>query len=381
MTAENKMPGAADRLLSLDVFRGITIAAMILVNNPGSWDYVFRQLGHAAWHGWTLTDLIFPFFLFIVGVAIVFAFSKRIDSKITKKSLYIKIIRRTLIIYILGLFLNAFPYFDLATLRISGVLQRIAICYLITSLIYLHTRGAWKGQSIWAVVLLLLYWGMMEWIPIPGVGAGRYEMGKNFSNYIDSILLQGHMWSYTGTWDPEGIISTLPAISTTLFGVLTGNWLKSNKSPLEKTLGMIMAGNVGLLLGIIWNNYLPINKNIWTSSYAVLTAGLALISLAFCYYYIDVKGKRKWIQPALVFGSNAIAAYVLSGILADVLISVIKYYAADGTIRNLQSWLYEQVFASWLGPLFGSLGYAICFVLLNYLVVLILYKKRIFIKV
>jgi len=379
MNDQKKGTTGSERLVSLDVFRGITIAAMILVNNPGNWDYVFTQLEHADWHGWTFTDLIFPFFLFIVGVAIVFAFSKRISNKASKKDLYIKIIRRTLIIYLLGLFLNGFPDFDWATLRVMGVLPRIAICYFFASMIYLHSN--WKGQSIWAVALLLIYWGMMLFIPVPGAGAGVLEVGKNFSNYIDSILLKGHMWSYTLTWDPEGIVSTLPAISTTLFGVLAGNWLKTNKSPVEKTLGLIMMGNAGLLLGIIWNNFLPINKKIWTSSYAVLTAGLALICLAFCYYIIDVKGKRKWIQPALVFGTNAIAAYVLAGILEELFISVIKLYARDGSIQNFQSWLYQNAFASWLGPLYGSLGYAICFVLLNYLIVLILYKKKIFIKV
>ena len=379
MAVDKIISGPADRLLSLDVFRGITIAAMILVNNPGNWDYVFRQLAHAAWHGLTFTDLIFPFFLFIVGVAIVFAFSKRIDRNLAKKSLYVKIIRRTLIIYALGLFLNAFPNFDLATLRISGVLQRIAICYLITSLIYLNST--WKGQSIWIAVFLLVYWAMMAWLPVPGAGAGVYEPGQNFSNYIDSILLKDHMWIYTRTWDPEGIVSTLPAIATTLFGLLAGNWLKSNKSPLEKTLGLIMAGNAVLLLGIIWGCYLPVNKSIWTSSYAVLTAGLASTCLGFCYYYIDVRSRRKWIQPALVFGTNAIAAYVLAGLLADTFISIIKFTAGAGVEQNLQTWLYQHVFASWLGPLYGSLGYAIGFVLLNYLIVLILYKKRIFIKV
>jgi predicted acyltransferase len=379
MTDQQKKADPTDRLLSLDVFRGITIAAMILVNNPGNWNYVFSQLRHASWHGWTFTDLIFPFFLFIVGVAIVFAFSKRIENRISPKKLYIKIIRRTLIIFALGLFLNAFPYFDLSALRIPGVLQRIAVCYMLASFIYLH--GTWKGHSVWAVFFLLVYWGMMEWIPVPGVGSGIYETGKNLSNYVDSILLKGHMWIYTQTWDPEGIVSTLPAISTTLFGLLTGNWLKSGKSPLEKTLGLIMAGNTGLVLGVIWGFYLPVNKNIWTSSYAVLTCGLALICLAFCYFYIDVKSRRKWIQPALVFGSNAIVAYVLAGLLADTFINIIKFTGTDGVQHNLQSWLYEYVYASALGPLYGSLGYAICFVLLNYLIVLILYKRRIFIKV
>jgi len=242
-------------------------------------------------------------------------------------------------------------------------------------------RGSWKGLTIWSVFFLLVYWGMMQFIPVPGVGTGIYKADMNFSNYIDSILLKGHMWEYTGSWDPEGIISTLPAISTTLFGVLTGMWLKSGRSAHEKTLGMLMAGNIGLFTGIIWNNYLPVNKSIWTSSYAVLTAGLALICLAFCYYYIDVRGKRKFIQPALVFGSNAIAAYVLAGLLADMFGSVIKYYADDGSTREFQLWLYEKIFASWLQPYYASLAYAICFVLLIYLLIFILYKKRIFIKV
>jgi predicted acyltransferase len=379
MTDERMMEGSAQRLISLDVFRGLTIAAMILVNNPGSWDNVFAQLRHAAWHGWTFTDLIFPFFLFIVGVAIVFAFAKRLNNRDRKRKLYLKIIRRTLIIFGLGLFLNAFPSFELSTLRVMGVLQRIAICYMIVSVIYLHTT--WKGQSTWAMVFLLIYWGMMAWIPVPGEGAGIYEIGKNFSHYIDSILLKDHMWIYTKTWDPEGIVSTLPAISTTLFGVLAGQWLKSDKSPLEKTLGLLMVGITGLLMGIIWGHYLPLNKNIWTSSYAVLTAGLACICLAFCYYYIDVRGNRKYLRPALVFGSNAIVAYVLSGILADVFIAWIKFYTADGSVQNLHSWLYDNACTPWLGPLYGSLGYAIGFVLINYLVVLILYRKKIFIKI
>ena len=220
------------RLLSLDFFRGSTILAMILVNNPGSWSHVYPPLLHAKWHGWTFTDLIFPFFLFIIGVAIVYAFSKRISSGAPKIDLYKKIIRRTLIIFALGLFLSGFPYFDFSTIRIMGVLQRIAICYLVASIIYLHTD--WKGQLGWAIGLMLAYWAMMEWIPVPGVGPGSYEKGANFAAYIDSMFLEGHMWSVSKTWDPEGIISTIPAISTTLFGVLTGHWMRSDKNPIEK---------------------------------------------------------------------------------------------------------------------------------------------------
>ncbi|MGB5290656.1 MAG: heparan-alpha-glucosaminide N-acetyltransferase domain-containing protein, partial [Lysobacterales bacterium] len=196
------------RLLSLDFFRGITIAAMILVNNPGSWAHVYPPLLHAQWHDWTPTDLIFPFFLFIVGVSINLAFSGKKDSQVPAKDLYGKIIRRTLILFALGLFLNGFPFFDLASLRIPGVLQRIAICYLVASLLFLHC-GA-RVQALWAVAFMLIYWAAMQWFPVPGIGAGSYEKGANFSAWVDNLFLHGHMWSESKTWDPEGIFSTLP---------------------------------------------------------------------------------------------------------------------------------------------------------------------------
>jgi predicted acyltransferase len=367
------------RLLSLDFFRGSTILAMILVNNPGSWSHVYPPLLHAKWHGWTFTDLIFPFFLFIIGVAIVYAFSKRISSGAPKIDLYKKIIRRTLIIFALGLFLSGFPYFDFSTIRIMGVLQRIAICYLVASIIYLHTD--WKGQLGWAIGLMLAYWAMMEWIPVPGVGPGSYEKGANFAAYIDSMFLEGHMWSVSKTWDPEGIISTIPAISTTLFGVLTGHWMRSDKSPIEKTLGLFIAGNFMMFVGSVWSWVLPINKNIWTSSYTVMMAGLALICLGFSYYFIDVrKGSKKWLQPSLVYGMNAITVFVLSGIFAKILY-LITLTQADGPQITLKGWIYQNLYASWLGDINGSLGFAITFIVIMYLLMLILYKKKIFIKI
>ncbi len=379
MTPEStdmKLP--SKRLISLDVFRGATIAAMILVNNPGSWNHIYGQLRHAAWHGWTFTDLIFPFFLFIVGVAIVYAFSKYQQDGTDKKKIYKKMIRRTLILFGLGLFLNGFPYYDLSSIRIMGVLQRIGICYFFASLIFLHTgrRGLWS----WTIGLLFLYWAMMEWIPVPGVGAGQYERGANFAAYVDSLILKGHMWSVSKTWDPEGLISTIPAISTTLFGVLTGKLLRSQKTPMEKTVWMFIAGNFALWLGLVWSYWLPINKNLWTSSYSVLMAGMALIVLAFCYFFIDIKGYQKWGKPFVIYGMNAITVFVLSGIIAKILY-LIKWTGPDGAPVSLKTFIYESLFASWLGALNGSLAFALTFIAVMLLAMWILYKKRIFIKI
>ena len=340
-----------DRLVSLDVFRGATIAAMILVNDPGSWQYVYPPLRHAEWHGWTFTDLIFPFFLFIVGVAIVFAFSRRLEQNVPQIELYKKIIRRTLILFALGLFLNGFPFFNLSTLRIMGVLQRIAVCYFFASVVFLHMRFPTPFGV--AVALLFIYWALMEWIPVPGIGAGVYEKGANFAAYIDSLILKGHMWKYTKTWDPEGIISTLPAISTTLFGVLTGHLLRSKKERVEKTALMLIYGNLALLIGSIWNVWLPINKNLWTSSYSVFMAGMAMITLGIIYYIVDVKGYRKGTRPFVIYGMNAIAVYVLSGIVAKTTI-IIKVASPSGEPISLKTWIYENIFLPLLGPLNGS---------------------------
>ena len=366
------------RLISLDVFRGLTIAAMILVNNPGSWSHVYAPLRHAEWHGWTFADLIFPFFLFIVGVSIVFAFSKKLEMGVVKRSLHTKVVRRTLILFALGLFLNGFPFFELSTLRIPGVLQRIAICYFITAVIFLNST--WKGQFAWAIGLLLAYWAIMEWIPVPGIGAGLYEKGSNLAAYIDSLFLEGHMWSATKTWDPEGLISTIPAISTTLFGVLTGHWLRSNKTPLEKTVWLFIIGSAAFIIGSLWKFWLPINKNLWTSSYSVLMAGLALICLGIIYFFIDVRGWKKWIQPAQVYGMNAITVFVLAGITARLLY-VIKITNADGSTISVKTLIYNNLLASWLGDSNASLAYAIVFIIVMYLCMLILYKKKIFAKI
>ncbi len=365
------------RLLSLDFFRGITIAAMILVNNPGSWAHVYPPLLHAQWHGWTPTDLIFPFFLFIVGVSINLAFSGKKDSQVPAKDLYGKIIRRTLILFALGLFLNGFPFFDLASLRIPGVLQRIAICYLVASLLFLHC-GA-RVQALWAVAFMLIYWAAMQWFPVPGIGAGSYEKGANFSAWVDNLFLHGHMWSESKTWDPEGIFSTLPAISTTLFGVLTGHLLRQNLPAIKKLLIMLVVGGTAITIGFAWNHWLPINKNLWTSSYALFTSGMAMVAFGVSYYLIDARGWRKGIKPFCVYGMNAITVFVLSGIVGRLLYQV-KWSSGVGLI-TLKEWLVNSLFMPWLSPLNASLGYALCFVFLSYLAMYYLYIKQIFIKV
>jgi predicted acyltransferase len=366
------------RLISLDVFRGLTIAAMILVNDPGSWSHVYGPLRHAGWHGWTIADLVFPFFLFIVGVSVAISFGRKLEDGAARRPLYIKIIRRALILFALGLILNGFPYFELSTLRIPGVLQRIAVCYLFTSVIFMNSK--WKGQLAWATGLLLIYWAAMEWISVPGAGTGLYEKGTNLAAWLDGQILAGHMWQVTKTWDPEGILSTLPAVSTTLFGALAGQWLTGDRSPRDKAAGLLAAGGAAAGIGALWNLLLPINKSLWTSSYSVFMAGLALIALGAIYYLVDVRGEKRWAQPTLVFGMNAIAAFVLAGITARLLY-MIKVTGAEGNTMTLKAWIYDNLFASWLGDLNASLAYAITFIIVIWLCMLPLYRKKVFIKI
>ncbi|MDH4021272.1 MAG: heparan-alpha-glucosaminide N-acetyltransferase domain-containing protein [Xanthomonadales bacterium] len=380
MDSDQTASGAASnkkRLLSLDFFRGITIAAMILVNNPGSWAHVYPPLLHAKWHGWTATDLIFPFFLFIVGVSITLAFSAKKENHLPSRQLHEKIVRRTLILFALGLFLSGFPFYDFSSIRIPGVLQRIAVCYFFASLIFLH--GSVKSQVAWTVGLLLIYWAAMQWFPVPGVGAGSYEKGANFSAWVDSLFLQGHMWSVTKSWDPEGIFSTVPAISTTLIGVLTGHLLLSEKAGVKKVSLMLGAGCVAIAIGSVWQFWLPINKSLWTSSYALFTGGMAMVVFGVSYYLIDIKGWRRGTGPFCVYGMNAITVFVLSGMVGRLLYEA-KWESGDSLI-TLKEWLLNMLFLPWLSPINASLVYALVFVFLSYILMYYLYIKQIFIKI
>jgi predicted acyltransferase len=382
---------ATTRMVSLDVFRGMTVAGMILVNNPGTWGAIYSPLEHAAWHGWTPTDLIFPFFLFIVGVSITLALSRRVETTAGKRDLYLKIVRRALIIYALGTFLAWFPFYNFTThtfiafsnVRLTGVLDRIAVCYLFAAIIFVKTN--WRQQALITAGLLLAYWAILMLVPAPGFAAGDLSKQGSIASYLDRVVLGNHIWKGGDKiYDPEGILSTLGALATTLGGVLTGHLLRSRRTPLEKTAAMFVAGAGLIVAGWIWNFCLPVNKALWTSSYVLFTAGMALQLLAVCYWLIDIKGYKRWSLPFVVFGVNALAVFVLTGLMARVM--TIKewwnFTRVDGTTgANLQTFIYQRVFASWLAPINASLAFAICFVLLWLGLMAILYRRGIFIKV
>ncbi len=366
-----------DRLVSLDVFRGITIAGMVLVNNPGTWSSIYWPLKHAEWHGWTPTDLVFPFFVFIVGVAIPLAFGRRIVSGGSKRDLYWKIVRRTLIIFALGMFLAGFPYFQLATIRIPGVLQRLAVCYLFASLIFLNTKV--RTQIIITIALLVIYWLLLTLFHAPGFAAGDLSKEGSVASFVDRTVFGPHIWKQGKVYDPEGLLSTIPAIATALFGVLTGQWLRTGKSQYEKVAGLFVAGAACTVIGWCWNPFFPINKSLWTSSYVFFTGGLALQFLALCYWLIDIKKYQRWAKSFVVFGVNAIVLFVGTGVMAR-LMGLIKLPWGSETI-SLQGWIFQKLFLPWASPINASLAYAIAFVLLWLGLMWILYYRKIFIKI
>lgn len=387
------LPGP-DRYLSLDVFRGITITGMILVNNPGSWSYVYAPLRHAEWHGWTPTDLIFPFFLFIVGVAMVFAFEKRLQAGYRPADLYPKIIRRTLILFALGLMLNVIPthlpegynFFrdTLAKVRIMGVLQRIAVVYFIASVLVLHF--SLRGLVIWSSVLLAGYWFLMKWVPFSVYQNGEWvryvgilDQEINLAAYVDNLILRGHTW-IQGRYlhfDPEGILSTMPAVVTTLSGYLAGKWIRLKKDGYEKVSWLFFAGFLGVLAGNLLSYGFPVNKQLWSPSYVVLTSGMACIALAACIMMVDLKGWKAWTRPFVIFGTNALAYFVLAGVVGRLLLMI----RVGAEQVSLKSWLFLHVFQPLFGAYNGSLAYAVTYILLWLGVMRVLYQKRIFIKI
>jgi len=383
VNGSSKPVAANERLISLDVFRGITIAGMVLVNNPGTWGAIYWPLEHAEWHGWTPTDLIFPFFVFIVGVAIPLAFGRRLERDGSRRDLYLKIIRRTLILFALGLFLaipitpDRSPYINFSIIRIPGVLQRLAVCYLFASLIFLNTRL--RTQIIITLALLVIYCLLMTRLHAPGFATGDLTKEGSLASFIDRTVFGAHIWRQGKVYDPEGLLSSIPAIATAMFGVLTGQWLRSTKLQFEKAAGMFVAGAVCVIIGWCWNPFFPINKSLWTSSYVFFTGGLALQFLALCYWIIDIKQYRRWAKPFIVFGVNAIALFVGTGIMARVM-GLIKLPWGERTI-SLQGWIFNKLFLSWAAPINASLAYAICFILLWLGLMWILYARKIFIKV
>jgi len=372
-------PASSNRLVSVDVFRGITVAGMVLVNNPGSWAHIYWPLEHAEWNGWTPTDLIFPFFLFIVGIAISLAFGKRIERGDSRRALFIKVLYRSAIIFLLGEFLAGFPYFHLSTIRIPGVLQRIAVCYFFASIVFLTTRP--RTTAIIAIALLIVYWMLMKHVPAPGYYVGDLSKEGSLASYVDRRVFGPHIWKQGIVYDPEGILSTMGALATTLLGVLTGNRLRcKDRTPIEKVAQMFIAGICCLIIGWIWNAWFPINKALWTSSYVFFTAGLALQFLALCYWLIDIKGYKAWTKPFVIFGVNAIVLFEGTGVMA-ILMGLIKLSRPDGTRLSLHSFIYNNAFASWLSPNKASLAFAIAFILLWLFLMWLLFRKRIIIKI
>jgi len=464
----------------------MTIAGMVLVNNPGTWSAIYGPLKHAEWHGITPTDYIFPFFLFIVGVAVPMSLGKKVEAGIDR-SVYTKIFSRSAAIFLSGLAMSAIPFFvinetaipwplkwtavasiiaalyflylrnfklafaligiwaavviaalavgwevtpyNVGTMRIPGVLQRIAICYLVVALIYLHTN--WKQQAAIGVGLLLFYWLVMTKLPVPGCDITTIDdKACNMAAFLDRVILTvDHIWRAGKVFDPEGILSTLPAIATTISGVLAGTWLKrsdegrrtrdegraekvgdvesegrgdaesgfesvpasprldtaassagaANAAGSDKALGLFFFGTLLLAVGWAWSLVFPLNKSLWTSSYVVYTSGLALLTLGFCYFLIDIKGYKRWAKPFVIFGVNALALFVFSGIMARIL-GIIRVAGPEGKEITLQQWIYQNLFLSWAEPVNASLAYALTFILFWLFLMWMLYRRRIFIK-
>ena len=366
---------------------------MILVNDPGSWEHIYHPLEHAEWNGWTPTDLIFPFFLFIAGVSMTLSFASRASRGSKRTSLAWHIVRRSALIFLIGLFLNGFPSFDFHTIRVMGVLQRIALCYLAGGLLYLFTsreesatQGDARGRGNIAViasttaVLLVGYWVLMTFVPVPGYGAGRLEPEKNLGAYIDRSLMGGHLWSESVTWDPEGFLSTLPAIATLLIGILVGEWMRSGREGGRKALGLIAAGIPLLLIGRLLHPYFPINKNLWTSTFVLFTGGFAMLVFAVCYWAVDLRGWRKWATPALVFGRNAILAYAVGALVSEISTDFDFHFSA-GRATTLHGWFYNGFIVPHASPINASLAFAVIFVLLIFAFLLPFYRWKIFLRV
>ena len=365
-----QLPASNDRLISLDAMRGFTIAAMILVNYPGSWDHIYQPLEHAEWNGLTPTDLIFPFFLFIVGVSIVLSYTKLLNKGVSKNELHRKIIFRSIKIFLVGIFLSLLPSFDFDNIRITGVLQRISLVFLFCSFIFLYAE---TRTQVWiGAITLLGYWLVMTLVPTPGVGHVALERGVNLAAWVDSVLLPGRLWQ--GTWDPEGILSTFPSIVTGITGMLAGKLLLSKRTPHEKVILLMVFGFVSVMIGYVWGLTFPVNKNLWSSSYVLVTSGLASLLLGIMYYVVDILRYTSGTKPGIIFGSNAIAIYVISDV-----ISYLFYLIPFGSLA-LNEHFMNGLTSVGLNSKFVSMLYAMIFVSINFMIAWVLYKKKVFIK-
>jgi predicted acyltransferase len=395
---------ARERLLALDVFRGMTVAGMLLVNNPGTWSAIYPPLEHAKWHGWTPTDLIFPFFLFIVGITTELSLGARRARGDSERDIVRQIARRGALIFLFGLALSAFPFFTWTAmdgtpdpsfldrvvhrvqhLRIMGVLQRIGLAYFVAALLTLRTT---VRQQIGILIALLVgYWALMTLVPVPDSGVPGYRLldqpERVLSAWLDrTVFGLDHLWVGAKTWDPEGLLSTLPAVGTALLGSFAGRWIAQTALPLpERLAGLFALGSLLMVAGLMWHWVFPINKSLWTSSYVVFTGGMASVTLATCLWVIDVQGVRRWTFPFVVYGTNPMLAFLGSGIMARCLASIFFVTTADGTRMSLQAYVFRMMYASWLPLRDASLAYAVSFVVLWFLLLLVAHRRGWIVKV
>ena len=380
------MGKAPQRLVALDVLRGITIAFMIMVNNnggAGSWHF----MNHAQWNGLTPTDLVFPTFVLVVGASIAFAFEARLKRGATRTQLAWHTVKRAVILFLLGIVVNSFPFFELVHMRFYGVLQRIAVCYLVVGLFYLWDRRV--GTKVAALAVALVgYWVLLRWVPVPGAGMpGRdfpfMDQTQNMVSWLDRLLLKGHLylpWTTHDVRDPEGLLSDLPAIGTALIGLLTGLWLRGQSAVKTKAAGLAAAAVGCLGCGYLWSLWFPLNKNMWTSSYVLVAAGYSLLLLTVVFWMVEVRGwRRGWTWPWLVFGSNAIVAYMFSELLPGVIGSIA--IPVDGKHESLQVFLAAPIYALIANPGWAAFAYAVTYTAVCFVPVWMLYRKRIFVKV
>lgn len=365
-----------ERVVSLDAFRGATMALMVVVNTPGDYGHVYAPLEHSRWNGWTPTDVVFPSFLWIIGVAMTIVLTRRLAAGVSRSRILSQAFRRAVTLYVLGLVVYAYPNFDLSTQRIFGVLQRIAICYLIATAIYLTCNV--RGQVIWILSLLGGYWLLMTMVPVPGYGAGRLDVDGNFAHYIDRVVLGAHNYAYTKTWDPEGIVSTLPAIATVLLGVMAGHILRIERSLSQRAAWLFAAGVLLLAAGQVCNIWLPINKKLWTSSFSLFMAGLDFVIFAGMVWLVDVRGYKRFAKPLVIMGMNAITVYMVSELLDQVFNSI--HVTSGGQAATLHAWL-GSLFGAVASPYNASLLFAIVYTLLMYLVAYVMYRRGWFVRV
>ncbi|WP_075354283.1 acyltransferase family protein [Desulfovibrio sp. DV] len=362
------------RLISVDCMRGLVIAWMILANNPGDYLHVYQELTHTPWNGWTATDFVFPLFLFIVGVSVALSVNRETVRAGGVIHFWRKVFRRSAILIAIGLLENAYPYFDMASLRIPGVLQRIALVYL--AVVWLHVRLQNKGIVAVVVAVLVGYWALMAFVPIPGIGYPSMDSHANLEAWLDQVMLHNHIWQYDTQWDPEGILSTFPAMTLGLIGVLVGRWLRSGKP------GMLRAFVLGLgmvLTGLLWHEWYPINRSICTSSFVLFVGGFGVMLLVACHWLIDRRGKTAWAKPFVIMGVNPLAIYVVAEFVSATLYWIKIPDGRPGGI-HLQAYLFKALFAGWTYSYLASLSWSALFLLVMFLGAWALYARRIVVK-